>query len=58
MVSSETGEARLAGALNTIPDRVARLHVGGQEYAIALTGNHVANQALGVAVAIDLGRVD
>jgi hypothetical protein len=32
--------------------------LGDKEYALSLAGDHMADQSLGVAVAIYLGRVD
>jgi hypothetical protein len=57
MISAETGEARLASARDTVSRHVTGPHLGDEEYAVALTGNHVANQFLGAAVAVHLRRV-
>jgi hypothetical protein len=57
VVSRETGEARLASAR----DGISRCHVvyfGDQEYAVALTSNHAADQFLGSAVTVPLRRVN
>ena len=58
MISAETGEARLASTRDAVSRHVIGLHLGDQEYAVALTGNHAADQFLGAAVAVILRRVD
>ena len=58
MISAETGEARLASTRHAVSGRVIGRHFGDQEYAVALTGNHVSDQFLGAAVAVYLRRVD
>jgi hypothetical protein len=58
MISAETGEARLASARDAVSRHVIGQHLGDQEYAVALIGNHVADQFLGAAVAVHLSRVD
>src|SRR6516164_4688837 len=55
--SPETGEARLASARDGISRRHV-IHFGDQEYAVALTSNHAADQFLGAAVAVPLRRVN
>ena len=50
-------EPALASARNGISRRHV-VHFGDQEYAVALTGNHAADQFLGSAVAVYLRRVD
>ena len=55
--SAETGEACLASTRDGISRRHV-VHFGDQEYAVALTGNHVADQFLGAAVAVPLRRVN
>ena len=58
MISAETGEARLASARDAVSRHMIGPHLGDQEYAVALTGNHAADQFLGAAVAVYLRRVD
>ena len=58
MISAETGEARLASPRDAVSRHVSGPHFGDQEYAVALTGNHAADQFLGAAVAVHLRRVD
>src|SRR5450631_4013872 len=58
MISAETGEARLASLLNAVSCHVIGQHLGDQKHTVALTGNHVADQFLGAAVAVRLRRVD
>src|SRR6516162_7046390 len=57
MVSPETGKARLTSARDTISACMRRPYLGDYEYAIALTGNHVADQFLSAHVAIYLRRI-
>src|SRR5262249_11776462 len=47
-VSAETGEALLTSTRDAISGHVTSLHLGDQEYAITLTGNHVANPRNGL----------
>src|SRR6266705_4950681 len=58
MVGAETGEARLAGPRDAVSRHVIGPHFGDQEYAVALTGDHAADQLLGAAVAVQLRRID
>src|SRR4029077_16441930 len=58
MISAETGEARLASPRDAVARHVSGPHFGDQEYAVALTGNHAADQFLGAAVTVHLRRVD
>ena len=52
------GEARFASPRDSVSRNVIRPHLGDQEYAVALTGNHLADQFLGAAVAVYFSRVD
>ena len=52
MISAETGEARLASTRHAVSGHMTGRHFGDQEYAVALTGNHAANQFLGAAATI------
>ena len=58
MISAETREARVAGARHAVSARVRRPYLCNQKYAVALTGNHAADQLLGAAVAIHFRGVD
>src|SRR5215472_2407787 len=58
MIRAETAEARIASPRDAASHHVIGPHFGDQEYAVALTGNHTADQFLGSAVAVDLRRVD
>src|SRR5450631_4911009 len=58
MISAETGEARLASTRDAVSRHVIGPHLGDQEHAVALTGNHVANKFLGAAVAVDFRGVN
>ena len=58
MISTETGEARVARPLNAVSRDMGGPDLGDQEYAIALTGNHTTDQSLGVAISIYLCSVD
>ena len=58
MISAETGEARLASTRDAVSRHVIGPHFGDQEYAVALTGNHAADQFLGAAIAVNLRRVN
>src|SRR3981081_1820702 len=62
MVGAETSQARLASPRDAIARHFTRhfpgLHLGHQEYALALTGNHVTNELLGAAVAVVSRRID
>src|SRR5580693_2716286 len=58
MISAQTAEARVASPRDAVSRHVIGPHFGDQEYAVALTGNHAADQFFGSAVAVDLRRVD
>jgi len=58
ILSAETSEARRASTRDAIARHLIALHLGDQEYAVALTGNHVTNELLGAAVAVISRRVD
>src|SRR6516225_3178373 len=58
MISAETAEARVASLRDAVSRHVIGPHFRDQEYAVALTGNHAADQFLGSAVAVYLRRVD
>src|SRR5262245_7475278 len=55
MIRFKAREARLAGVCDAVSCRILGQDLGDQEYAIALTGDRVANEFL---VAIELGRID
>jgi hypothetical protein len=50
MISTQTAEARLASARDTVSCYVVRRHFGDEEYTIALTGNDTPDQFLPPAV--------
>src|ERR1035441_5243285 len=58
MLAAETSEARRASTRDAIAGHLIALHLGDQEYAVALTGNHVTNELLGAAVAVVSRRID
>src|ERR1700693_4307648 len=58
ILAAETSEARRASTRDAIARHLIALHLGDQEYAVALTGNHVINELLGAAVAVVSRRVD
>src|SRR6266481_9411424 len=58
MVGSETSQARLASTCDAISRHLVGLHLGDQEYAVALTGNHMTKELLGAAVAVVSRRID
>src|SRR3981081_1124675 len=58
MLAAETSEARRASTRDAIARHLIALHLGHQEYAVALTGNHVTNELLGAAVAVVSRRID
>src|ERR1700694_6263448 len=58
MLAAETGEARRTSTPDAIARHLIALHLGDQEYAVALTGNHVTNELLGAAVAVVSRRID
>ena len=47
MISTETGEARLASARDAVSRHMIGPHLGDQEYAVALTSDRAADQFLG-----------
>ena len=51
MIRAKTAEARIAGPRDVVSRHVIGPHFGDQEHAVALTGNHAADQFLGSAVA-------
>src|SRR5262249_9258366 len=55
MISTETSEARLTSARDAVSRHVAGPHLRYQEYAIALTSDHAADEFLG---AVHFRRVD
>src|SRR5467141_491423 len=56
--AAETSEARRASTRDAIARHLIALHLGDQEYAVALTGNHVTKELLGAAVAVVSRRID
>ena len=58
MFGAETSEARRAGTRDAIAGHLIALHLGDEEYAVALTGNDVTNEFLGAAVAVVSRRID
>src|ERR1700724_260917 len=58
ILGAETSEARRASTRDAVARHLIALHLGDQEYAVALTGNHVTNELLGAAVAVISRRVD
>src|ERR1700760_1224759 len=58
MISAKTAEARVASPRDAVSHHVVGPHFGYQEYAVALTGDHTADQFLGSAVAVYLRCVD
>src|ERR1700687_1373977 len=58
MLAAETSEARRASTRDAIAGHLIALHLGDQEYAVALTGNHVTDELLGAAVAVVSRRID
>src|SRR5262249_37433354 len=55
MISTETSEARLTSARDTVSRHVPGPHLRYQKYAIALTSDHAADEFLG---AVHFRRVD
>src|SRR5262249_42235097 len=55
VIGAEPLEARRTGSCDAVARDVVRPHLGDQEYAIALSGNDVADQFLG---AVDFGSID
>src|SRR5438132_10716189 len=58
MVGAETSQARLASTRDAPSRQLVGLHLGDQEYTVALTGKHATNQFLGAAVAVISRRID
>src|SRR6516165_2327181 len=58
MISAEPAEARLASTRNAVSPHMIGPHFGDQKYAVTLTGYHAADQFLGSAIAVNLGRID
>ena len=57
IIGAETREACVARLPDALYGEVVG-HFGDQEYAIALTGNHMANQFLGATLIVQFRRVD
>src|ERR1700704_4827161 len=57
-VGAETSQARLASTRDARSGHLVGLHLGDEEYTVALTGNHATNQFLGAAVAVVSRRID
>src|SRR5579864_4692209 len=58
ILGAETSEARRASTRDAIARDLIALHLGDQEYAVALIGNHVTDELLGATVAVISRRVD
>src|ERR1700682_4955720 len=58
ILAAETSEARRASTRDAIARHFIALHLGDQEYGIALTGNDVTKELLGAAVAVVSRRID
>src|ERR1700686_986148 len=58
ILAAETGEARRASTRDATGRHFIALHLGDQEYAVALTGNRVTKELLGAAVAVVSRRID
>src|ERR1700674_733082 len=58
MLAAETSEARRASTRDAVARHLIALHLGDQEYAVALTGNRVTKELLGAAVAVVSRRID
>src|ERR1700735_740976 len=58
MVGAKTREARRASTGDAISGDLIGLHFGDQEYAIALTGDHVPDKFLGAAVSVVSRGID
>src|ERR1700680_1589956 len=58
MFAAEPSESRRASTRDAIARHLIALHLGDEEYAVALTGNHVTNELLGAAVAVVSRRID
>src|SRR5580658_8844987 len=58
ILGAETSEARRASTRDAIAGHLIALHLGDQEYAVALTGNHVTDELLGCSVAVVSRGID
>src|ERR1700756_2929595 len=58
MVGAETSEAPLGTTRDAISRHFIGLHLGDQEYTVALTGNRVTDELLGAAVSVISRRID
>src|SRR3984893_10087150 len=58
MLAAETREARLGSKRDAIARHFIALHLGDQEYAVALNGTHVTNELLRAPVAVFSRRID
>src|SRR6202049_1632147 len=58
MFAAEPSESRRASTRDAIARHLIALHLGDEEYAIALTGNDVTKELLGAAVAVVSRRID
>src|ERR1700756_443249 len=58
MLAAEPSETRRASTRDAIARHLIALHLGDQEYAVALTGNHVTEESLGAAVAVVSRRIE
>src|ERR1700729_47397 len=54
----ETSEAGRASTRDAIAGHLITLHLGDQEYTVALTGNHVIDELFGAALAVVSRRID
>src|SRR5271167_471556 len=57
MISAETAEARVASPRDAVSHHVIGPHFGDQEYAVAPTGDHAADQFLRSAVAVSINVI-
>src|SRR5580693_1836780 len=55
---AEASEARRASTCDAIAGDFVGLHLGNQEYAVALIGNHALEELLGAATAIVSRRIE
>ena len=58
MIRAEAGEAGFTGAQRAISGHMIGLDFRNQEHAVTLPGDCAADQFLGTALAVILGRVD
>ena len=58
MFAAESSEARRASTRDAIARHLIAFHLGDEEYAVALTGNHATDELLGAAVAVVSRRID